>query len=212
MPWFFLAAAFQSLVPIITLLSIPTENGISFARLALLGILLLIFIAGIYLGFQARKDSSSLNLFLTRTSSILVTTFLFLTCGLILFLLRYLNPQQLLPYYERVSPLLWCVLVISFELVLFSLLLKQGFHPQELAKRKNIFSSSLIAFCVLFFVFLFVVITKIGITPDTAYWGEPGVPIQGWHFVIAVLIGFTFFLTIPNSQFLIPNSLLPITI
>lgn len=217
MPWFFFAAAFQSLVPINILLSIPTENGISFARLALLGVLFLFFIAGIYLGFHTRKDSSTLNLFLTRTSSILITSLLFLTCSLVLFLLRYLNPQQLLPYYERVSPLLWYIFVISFELTIFSVLLKYGFHPQELSKQKQLFTYSLFAFCILFFVFLFVAITKIGITPDTAYWGEPGVPIQGWHFVIAILIGsailiFTFhpLFTIYYSQ--ITSYVLPITI
>lgn len=217
MPWFFFAAAFQSLIPIFILFSIPTENGISVARLALLGILFLFFIVGIYLGFHARKDSSKLNIFLTRTLSILTTSLLSLTCGLILFLLRYLNPQQLLPYYERVSPLLWYLLIISFELIIFSLLLKHGFHLQELSKQKKLFKFSLIAFCILLSVFLFVAITKIGITPDTAYWGEPGVPIQGWHFVIVILIGLTILLSTFHSLFTIhyariTNYFLPITI
>ncbi|KXK10593.1 MAG: hypothetical protein UZ14_CFX002003201 [Chloroflexi bacterium OLB14] len=215
MPWFFFAAAFQSLIPILTLLSIPTENGISIARLALLAILFLFLITGIYLGFRTSKDSSSLNLFLTRTSSILATTLLSLTCGLILFLLRYLNPEQLLPYYERLSPLLWYVFFIGFELVIFSLLLKYGFHPQVLSKQN--FIPALVAFCILFSIFLFITITKIGITPDTAYWGEPGVPIQLWHFVIAILLSFVVLLSTLHSLFTnyyaqITNYLLPIII
>lgn len=215
MPWFFFAAAFQSLVPILTLLSIPTENGISIARLALLAILFLFLITGIYLGFRASKDSSSLNLFLTRTSSILATTLLSLTGGLILFLLRYLNPEQLLPYYERLSPLLWYVFFIGFELVIFSLLLKYGFHPQVLSKQN--FIPALVAFCILFSIFLFITITKIGVTPDTAYWGEPGVPIQLWHFVIAILLSFVILLSAFHSLFTdyyaqITNYLLPIII
>ncbi|HCK67246.1 MAG TPA: hypothetical protein DHW49_13365, partial [Anaerolineae bacterium] len=88
--------------------------------------------------------------------------------------------------------------------------------PKELSKQN--FIPALIAFCLLLSVFLFVAITKIGITPDTGYWGEPGVPIQGWHFVIAILLGLIIFLL---SSFLfsqlnyasrITNYLLPITI
>lgn len=215
MPWFFFAAAFQSLIPIIALFTIPTENGISIARLALLAILFFFFVASIYVGFVTRKNFLSLNLFLTQTSSIIFTTLLLIVCGLVLFLLRYLNPHQLFPYYERVSPLMWYVLIISFELTLFSLLLKYGFHPQVFAKQN--FTPTIIAFCILFSVFLFVVITQIGITADTAYWGEPGVPIQSWHFVIAILIGFTILLFTFHSLFTIHHSritnyLLPITI
>ena len=32
--------------------------------------------------------------------------------------------------------------------------------------------------------------TKLGITRDTAYWGEPGVAILGWQFILSILIGF----------------------
>jgi hypothetical protein len=39
-------------------------------------------------------------------------------------------------------------------------------------------------------VFLFVAITKIGTTPDTAYWGEPGPAIQGWQFILSMVVGF----------------------
>ncbi|MBX3038345.1 MAG: glycosyltransferase family 39 protein [Anaerolineales bacterium] len=216
-PWFFFAAAFQSLFPIAKLLLIPSESGISIARLALLGVLGFFLFVGIYLGFIARKNLSAFDKF-ASTTTILFSALLSLTSGWSLFLLRYLNPEQLLPYYERLSPLLWYLFVISLQAILFFLLVKNGFHPQELSKRKQTFAYSIFAFCLLLSVFLFVAITKIGITPDTAYWGEPGVPIQLWHFVIAVLIGLTIFLL---SSFLlsrlnyasrITNYLFPITI
>ena len=57
-PWFFFTAAFESLLAILALLLLPSESGLSAARLGLLAILLLFFFAGIYLGFReaARRD------------------------------------------------------------------------------------------------------------------------------------------------------------
>lgn len=192
-PWFFFAAAFQSLFPIIALLVIPSESGLSLARLGLLGILAFFFLIGIYFGFAARKHSSTFDKF-AGAPAIFLFTLLSLTSGWSLFLLRYLNPEQSLPYYERLSPLLWYLFIISTQAILFLLLVKNGFHPQELKSQKSLFISALIAYGVLVTVLLFVSVTKIGVTPDTAYWGEPGVPIQLWHFIIAILIGIAVFL------------------
>lgn len=213
-PWFFFAAAFQSVIAILLLLSIPSESGLSIARLGLIGVLSLFFFAGIYFGFISRKDSSAFDKF-ANTSTILLFALLSLISGWSLFLLRYLNPEQLLPYYERLSPLLWYLLFISLQAVLFFLLVKNGFHSQELSRQN--FIPAFTAYCLLITVFLFIAITKIGITPDTAYWGEPGVPIQGWHFVIAILIGLTILLSAFHSLFTIhysriTNYFLPITI
>lgn len=196
-PWFFFAAAFQSIIAIAFLLSIPSESGLSIARLSLLGILALCFVAGMYLGFLARKDVFGFDRF-ASTATILLATLLFLMAGWSLFLLRYLNPEQLFPYYERLSPLLWYFFVIGVQAVLFFLLIKNGLHPQEISKQKKLLTYAFIAFGILFFVFLFVVVTKIGIRPDSAYWGEPGVPIQGWHFIIAILLGGLIFLPSPS--------------
>jgi hypothetical protein len=188
LPWFFFAAAFQSLLAMVALLRVPSE-GLSLARLALLGIMALLFIAGIGLGLFARRDGSRFERFFT-TPVIVSFALLTLVFSLLLFLLRYLNPERFLPYYERMSPLLWLFFFLTFEATIFLLLLKNGFHSQSLADRKPVLRSALLPLSVLFAVFLFVAITKIGVTPDTAYWGEPGVAIQGWQFIVALLIGF----------------------
>ncbi len=190
-PWFFFTTAFESLLAILLLSLVPSESGLSLARLSLLAILTLFFFVGIYLGYIARRDSSRFDL-TARTPFILSAALLSLASSLILFLLRYLNPERFLPYYERLSPLLWYLLIIGFQSAIFLTFVKNGFHPQELSKRKPVYLSALIAFSLLLFIFLFVAITKIGITPDTAYWGEPGVAILGWQFVLSILAGFTF--------------------
>lgn len=212
-PWFFIAAAFQSLLAFAALLAIPSE-GLSLARLGLLGILFVLFFAGIYLGFLARRDSIRFNRF-ARTPLVISSALLSLTSSLLLFLLRYLSPERFLPYYERLSPLLWLLLALSVEAVLLLLLLKNGFHPQELFKRKPIYLSARFAFFVLLVVFLFVAVTKIGVTPDTAYWGEPAQPMMGWQFILAILIGFAFLLLstplttyhLPITNYLLPSSI-----
>lgn len=188
LPWLFFATAFESLIAALSLLLVPSESGLSPARLALLGILTLFFFGAMFGGWSARRS-------LTRFERALSTPFI-LTCsmavpalGLVLFLLRYLNPERLLPYYERLSPLLWLLLVVAAQTAIFLLLSKNGFHPQEFAKRKPVYLSSAIAFGILFVIFLFVFITKLGITPDTAYWGEPGVAILGWQFALSLLFG-----------------------
>jgi hypothetical protein len=187
-PWFFITAAFESLIAIVALLLVPSESGLSLPRLALLGILFLLASIGVFLGIRARKDPARFDAF-ARTSFIFSATLLSLLSGLILFLLRYLNPEKLLPYYERVSPLLWVALIISLQAILFLNLVKNGFHFENLPGHKPVYRAAFIVFCSLLSVFLFVAITKIGIKPDTAYWGEPGVAIQGWQFIVSILMG-----------------------
>ena len=118
-PWFFFTAAFESLLAILALLLVPSESGLSLARIGLLSILFIFFFAGIYLGLIARRDSSRFDKF-AATPFILSSALLSLTSGLLLFLLRYLNPETLLPYYERLSPLLWYFLILGIQSVYFS--------------------------------------------------------------------------------------------
>lgn len=188
LPWFFFAAAFQSLIAIAALLRVPSE-GLSLARLALFGVMGVIFLIGIGLGLYARRDLSRFG-WLFTTPVILSSAFLSLSFSLFLFLLRYLNPERFLPYYERMSPLLWLLFFLAVEASLFFLLLKNGLHPQSLTHYSPVFRAAVIPLFFLLSLFLFVAITKIGVTPDTGYWGEPGVAIQGWHFVVALLAGF----------------------
>jgi len=203
LPWFFFAAAFQSLIAAAILLRIPAE-GLSFARLALLGSLVFIFLGGIGLGLYARRNHSRFENFFT-TPVILSSTLLALTFGLILFLMRYLNPERLLPYYERMSPLLWLLFFLALEATILLLLIKNGFHAYALADRKSVYRAALLPLFILLSIFLFVAITKIGVTPDTGYWGEPGVAIPGWQFILALVLGFAVLLL---SNFYPSNSAL----
>lgn len=198
LPWFFFAAAFQSLLAILTLLRVPSE-GLSFARLALLGAIGILFISGIGLGLYARRSLTRFERFFTMPV-IVTSALLTLTFGLTLFLVRYLNPERFLPYYERLSPLLSLLFILTLEATLLLLILKNGFHPQAFLERKPVYMAMLLPLAILLLVFLFVAITKIGVTPDTAYWGEPGVAIPGWQFVLALIVGCVVLIISTNSR------------
>ncbi len=103
--------------------------------------------------------------------------------------MRYLNPESSLSAYERLSPLLWYLLILSIQSFFYLLVLQKGFHPETLSTNRLVSLSALTAFCLLFFLLLFISFTRLGLTPDPAYWGEPGVPILGWGFILALIGG-----------------------
>jgi len=184
--WFYILCATEGVISLVMLFLIPSEGGsISPARLALIAIILILTGLWIYLGLHPlhKLDQFARPVFIT-TSALLSLTF-----GLLLYLLRYLNPEQFLPLFERMSPLLWYLLILSIQITFFLLFVKNGFHPESLRQNKNIYMASIIAFCFLLLVLLFISLTKLGITKDQAYWGEPGVPILGWQFALAILLG-----------------------
>ncbi|MCA2000492.1 MAG: glycosyltransferase family 39 protein [Chloroflexi bacterium] len=211
MPWLFFAAAFESLLAGLTLALIPSEGGFSSARLVLFGILAFFFFGGVAGGWIARRGWFRFEPILSKPF-LWVCSLIVPAAGAALFLLRYLDPERLLPYYERLSPLLWLLLVVAAQTVIFLLLSKNGFHPREFAKRKAVYLSSAIAFGFLFVIFLFVVFTRLGVIPDTAYWGEPGAAILGWQFVLSIIAGFVvliYFSLVPRPSSLAENFLFP---
>jgi hypothetical protein len=103
--------------------------------------------------------------------------------------LRYLNPENSLSTYQRLSPLLWYFLVLSIQFSFFFLLLYRGLHPANLSGVKPTYVTSLLALILLLLILIFISFTHLGLIPDPAYWGEPGVPILGWQFALALIGG-----------------------
>jgi hypothetical protein len=206
---FFYICGAEGVFALAALLSIPSEGGrVSLARLVLLGFIVLLAGMGIYLGVRPPRSLDKL----ARPASIIFSALLSLTFSLILFFLRYLNLEGLLSIYERLSPLLWYLLILSLQSTFYLLYLRNGFHTVYLTQRKPIYQASLAAFCLLLSVFLFVAITRLGITPDKAYWGEPGVAIQGWQFVLALLGGIIVLLVSSRTRTTTLDVILPLGI
>ena len=184
--WFFSLAALEAGAALLLLFFVPHEgSSFSLTRLAMFSILIAFFVLWIYFFVRPPKRLD----FLIRPSFAFVSALLAVTLGWLLFFLRYLDPERLLPYYQRLSPILFYLLILTFQLSIFVLIVRYGFHRENLLQVKPVYKSSLIAFCVLLFTLCFIAITRLGFTKDPAYWGEPGVPFLGWQAVVAILIG-----------------------
>ncbi|MBV6402236.1 MAG: hypothetical protein CNIPEHKO_02542 [Anaerolineales bacterium] len=204
--WFYFLCSIEGAVALVALLLIPSESAtLSPARLALITIIFSLMLMSAWFAFRPPQLDR-----LARTSLILLVTLLSLTFSLTLFLLRYLNPEAFLPLYTRLSPLLWYLLALSIQFALYLLHLQNGFHLDALKQHKPIFLASLAVFALFALLLLFVSLTKLGITKDTAYWGEPGVPILGWQFILSLLLGATILIH-QLRNYTITNYQLPIT-
>jgi len=186
--WFFSLAALEAGAALVLLFLVPHEgSSFSLTRLALFGLLIAFFVLWIYFFARPPKRLD----FLIRPSFAFVSALLAVTLGWSLFFLRYLDPERLLPYYQRLSPILFYLLILAVQFSVFVLIVRYGFHRENLLQVKSVYKSSLIAYCVLLFTLCFVAVTHLGFTKDPAYWGEPGVPLLGWQVVVAILFGGT---------------------
>ena len=149
--WFFYLCAIEGAVALTALLLIPSEGGnLSIARLTLIGLLLAFCILWMYLGLRPPHGLDKL----ARPALIVTFALLSIVLGLLLFLLRYLDPDRFLSAYERLSPLLWYLLIVLLQGSLLLLYLYKGFYPTKLSLHKPVYISSLIFFCFLLIVFI----------------------------------------------------------
>ena len=184
--WFFSLAALEAGAALLALFLVPHKgSSFSLTRLALFGILIAFFILWIYFFAHPPRRFD----FLIHPSFALIAALLAVTLGWFLFFLRYLDPERLLPYYQRLSPILFYLLILALQFSIFVLISHYGFHHENLLQVKPVYRSALTAFGILLFVLCFIAITHLGFTKDPAYWGEPGVPLLGWQVVVAILAG-----------------------
>jgi hypothetical protein len=184
--WFFYLCALEGAAAIAALFLIPSEGGrLSLARIALISVIFVLCIVWIALGLRRPQGVAQL----ARPIFIVLSAFLSITLGLSLFLLRYLHPESSLSTYQRLSPLLWYLLILFIQFFFYLLILYKGFHPENLFSGKTVYLPAFTAFSLLLFMLVFISLTRLGVTPDPAYWGEPGVPILGWQFVLALIGG-----------------------
>ena len=110
--WFFYLCALEGAAAIAALLLIPSEGGrISIARLGL--ITLIFLISSIWIVVGARRPQVLQEL--ARPAVLIGCVVLSLAFGLSLFLLRYIDPENSLSTYQRLSPLLWYFLLLSIQ-------------------------------------------------------------------------------------------------
>src|SRR5215211_5628885 len=96
--WFFYLCALEGAAVAAALFLIPSEGGkLSLARLALLSFVLAISVVCTVLGWRPPQRFANL----ARPPFIIFSALLSLAFGLLLFLLRYLDPENSLSTYQR---------------------------------------------------------------------------------------------------------------
>ncbi|MBV6394681.1 MAG: hypothetical protein HFACDABA_00247 [Anaerolineales bacterium] len=194
---FFFLCIVEGLAALAALLAIPGE-GLSPARLTLAGLLVFILASLTWLFLRARNVNWRMRWLnpaarpgLFRVA-LTLAALLFLTSGLILFLLRYLAPETTASYLVRAQPVLIYLIVLSGQSIFWLAWIIHGIHFENLKAQKSLIRPAAIFLCIFMVVWATVHFTGLGITEDTSYWAEPGVPILGWQFALALLIGFFF--------------------
>lgn len=195
-PLFFLLTFLEAAVALLALLRIPFETaGPSITRWLLIIPLFGTMIASAFAAYFSWRSINFRMHWLDVDKKPKLYNFLTIAFPLVAtaasigaFILRWWEPERLLPFFERAWPLLAFIILFSLQSTLWLLVLRFGIHKTEFEARKP----ALVAFAVLLLVFGFVSLTKLGVTPDPAYWGEPGVPIQGWQLGLALIVSVLF--------------------
>jgi len=202
-PLFFLLSFLEAAVALLALLRIPTEGeGFSVTRWAVILPLLGMIVVSSLAVYSSWRNSNFRNNWLNiiaqpKLYGFLSIIFPLLAAATIIgaFLLRWWDPDQLLPFFERAWPLLAFIILFCIQSTVWLLLLRFGIHKPDFVARKP----ALFAFTILLFVFVFISLTGLGVTPDPSNPGEPGIAIQGWQMGLALIL----------SALSLPLSLLP---
>jgi hypothetical protein len=184
--WFFILAAVEASVAVLAMAAIPGEGAFpSAARTAMLVFLAGCGVTGIVLAARPPRDADFDGVRIALPASAVASG----AAAAALFLIRYLEPATLLPYYHRLAPLLWFILALSGQALVFLLIGRYGLHWHSLNHDRRLWVPGLVAIAILLSVLTLTSITRLGITPDPAYWGEPGVPMLGWQLALAICAG-----------------------
>src|SRR5512141_1325322 len=143
---FFLLCALEGAAAMVALFLIPSEGGtLSFARLALITIPFVLILLSTGAALHSWIDPDRF----ARPTFIVLFAALSLAFGVLLFLVRYFDPQRFLSVYQRLSPVLWYFFFICLQTLLYILYLTRGVHFQDLGVRKSVYRSALVVFVIL---------------------------------------------------------------
>lgn len=206
-PLLFLLTGIEALGGALILASVPAEGegaflGYSLARWGVMLPLLLIAGTGMAAGWVTHRYPGLRETWLSPAVHPArfrwlgyAFTLLGVTFAVGMYLLRWSDPERLLIYYLRAWPLLAFLTLACLQLALWLVLLRFGLRRPVLESWKP----AGIALLILGLVYAFAAVTGLGLTPDRAYWGEPGVPILGWQLLLIALLGGLYFLFVPAA-------------
>lgn len=212
--WKYLFAlwSMQSIVAFCWLLLIPTDTnhpiafGFSFVRLALLGLAFLLTAISAFLWLQLPILTEQPIWLKLRQKAIAYDLIYFASFLVIISVLAVLGGFKLLPstavYLStagRLRPLLFWFVLSSLELAIVIIWNRYEQSKESLSIFKGIFKSAIFLMALLCLLGVWIVPTKIGITP-VDNWGGPPVPFLEWQILLTLLITGTFAFVLSNNS------------
>ncbi len=173
-------------------------GGFSLPRLVIIIVIILILAFVIWLSINSFRR----NFWFSRSGNFISKVFFWRALPFILLLLLVISYFILFSsthylgtfssYRERLLPLIIWLAFLVLQ-VFVTLLLVRLFESSLLELFQDQFRGALIVFGILGLLVLFIAWSRVGLTPDTVYWMEPGAPILIQQVLLAVGIGSIFF-------------------
>src|SRR4030042_5098125 len=140
--WFFILAVVEASVAVLALAAIPGEGAFpSAARTAMLVFLAGCGVMGIVFAARSPRDADLDRVRIALPASAVASG----AAAAALFLIRYLEPATLLPYYQRSAPLLWFILALSCQALVFLLIERYGLRLHALNHDRRLRVPALVA-------------------------------------------------------------------
>ncbi len=183
--WYCAVAALEAGASLIFLVAVPREGpGFSVARIGVLIFLFGALVLSVLGALRSAKPARRLT-----ATLIPIPAALGLLLAVALYLLRYLDPSSLQSYYDRLRiPLLYALALCLQTILLLALPHFRGVTDSARPLLRNLPRAGAV-WLGLVLGLAVVSLTRLGLTPDPAYWGETGVPILGWQLAAALLSG-----------------------
>ena len=169
-------------------LTAPSEaQSVVFLQYSLLRLILLSFVLSLSLGtlflfaasFKTGWRDQGLGKAIDKTFDGTETFWGLLVWGGLMYFLLFLSDRQLgslASYREHLYPILLWFFLASLQF-LIAILYVRGMGSQFLQKYRGILRPFFIALTLLGSLLVFIILTRVGLTPDLVYWQEAGVPI-----------------------------------
>lgn len=198
----------ESAWTVFALFSIPSDSkdailfGLSSARLTLIGIVTFLFV----FAFSALIYISTSTVSFQKVANIVEGLsvgwkfhfgFWFLALLFISGVLFFLTPPQRIDeaLFERLFPVVRWSVLLALQTLLFQFVWlgkKLNFH--FLLQWKSAYLTAGFTFVIIFFAWVLIVWSKIGIVPERTGWSPPGTPVLPQQVLIALGLGFFFYL------------------
>lgn len=198
------------------LISIPSDSknavllGFSSARLLLLGIVVLFFslssIFLVYISISSLGFNRIERLLNESRPSWKFSAFLWLLVIICVFgILFFLTPPERIgeAMFERLFPVVCLSILLSLQTLLFQFVwFGRKLNFNFLLQWKSVYLTAGITFVIIFFAWVFIVWSKIGLVPEKTGWAPPGTPVLPQQVLLALGLGSFFYLCSKHWQWI----------